>query len=43
MQVKIMFSFEKRTFTCITDTQYGFYVGKNDVFFGESQFYLVKR
>ena len=33
MQVKIMFSFEKRTFTCITDTQYGSYAGKNDVFF----------
>ena len=33
MQVKMMFSFEKRTFACITDTQYGSYAGKNDDLF----------
>ena len=54
MQVKVMFVFENRTFTCITGTWYGSYAGKIDVFFlriailpgktlGFATFYLKKR
>ena len=33
MQVKVVFFFENRIFTCITGTWYGSYAGKFDVFF----------
>ena len=33
MQVKLMFVLETRISTCITDTWYGCYAGKSDVFF----------